>query len=296
MKGYFYLNGVIVPESEARISPSDRGFLLGDGLFETILAVNGAPLFLEAHLARLKKGLVALLFESASMGRLFKDINEGILSKLIEANALSDKEARIRITISRGIGRGGLAPSTETLSTTVISASPVDMKKIERKVRHGIAAITLRGTRPALPGVKSLNFMPNILGASQAKKAGAEEGFFLAADNKTVLEGTSSNIFIFTDSRLLTAPSAAEIGGPGVLPGVVRQVVLKFANEAKIPAEEGWFTIGDLMAADEVFITNSISGIVPVTAVDAVSIGGGKIGEVTKKIQKKYEKKISAFF
>jgi len=296
MKGYFYLNGVIVPETEARISPADRGFLLGDGLFETILAIEGAPLFLEAHLARLKKGLTALFFETASTEGLFKDIRAGIINKVIEANALSKLTARLRITISRGIGRAGLAPSTETMPTTVISASPVDMKKIERKVRRGIAAITLRGIRPALPGVKSLNFMPNVLGASQAKKAGSEEGFFLAADNKTVLEGTSSNIFIFTGGRILTAPSAMEIAGPGVLPGVVRQVVPEFAKGTKIPAEESWFTIGDLMAADEVFITNSISGIVPVTAVDSAHIGGGKIGEVTRKIQKKYEKKISAFF
>jgi len=296
MKDYFYLNGEIVPESEARISPSDRGFLLGDGLFETILAIEGAPLFLEAHLARLKKGLAALFFETASTDELFKDIDKGIIGKLIKANALSKLTSRVRITISRGSRSRGLAPSTESLPNAIISASPVDMEKIERKVRHGIAAITLRGIRPALPGVKSINFMPNVLGAYRAKKAGAKEGFFLAADNKTVLEGTSSNIFIFTGGRLLTAPAAIEIGGPGVLPGVVRQIVLEFAKEAKIPAEESWFTMDEVKAAKEVFITNSISGIAPVTAMDSTAIGDGKIGKVTKEIQKKYEKKISAFF
>jgi len=288
VKNYFYINGVIAPEFEASISPADRGFLLGDGLFETILAIEGVPLFLEAHLTRLKKGLKALLFESSSMKGLFKDISEGIIPKLIEANMLSGQKARVRITISRGMGGGGLAPSKEARPTTVISADPVDINKIERKARQGICAITLIGIRPALPGVKSLNFMANILGASQAKKAGAKEGFFIAADNETVLEGTSSNVFIYTGDRLLTTPAATEPGGPGVLPGVIRQVVMEFAKEAKIPVEESWFAMEELKSADEVFITNSISGIVPVTAVDSASIGKGTIGPVTKKIQKDY--------
>ncbi len=296
MKNYFYINGNIVPDKDAYISPSDRGFLLGDGLFETILAVEGVPLFLESHLTRLKKGLTAILFEPSSTQRLFKDIKDGVITRLIKKNGLSKKQARIRITISRGTGSGGLAPSSDASPTVIISTSPVDIKKIERKVTLGIAAITIKGLRPALPGVKSLNFMPNILGAARAKNAGAEEGFFLAPDTRTVLEGTSSNIFIFTEGRLLSTPAATEIEGPGVLAGVVRQFVLEQAKKMKVLTKECWFTVADIMAAEEVFITNSISGVVPVIRVDSRGIGDGKIGEITKGFQKEYNKKISAFF
>lgn len=295
MRQYFYINGVILPEQEASLSPSDRGLLLGDGLFETIMASEGRPLFLEAHLKRLNKGLEALLFKTAPLEGLFKDIREGIIEKLIEANELSDVKAKVRITISRGTSSGGLAPLPAPSPTVIISATPVDMKKINLKVRLGIKAITIKDFRPALPGVKTLNFMPNILGAAMAKKAGAEEGFFLGEDNRTVLEGTSSNVFIVREGRLMTTPPAAKIGGPGVLPGVVRQIILELAKEAEIPAKEGWFTIDQLKTAEEVFITNSISGVVPVTSVNGTKIGEGKTGLITDLMQKRYEEKIRSY-
>jgi len=296
MKSYVYINGVIAPEEDARVSPSDRGFLLGDGLFETVMAVEGVPLFLDAHIKRLKKGLKALFFEPASMQGLFRDIEDGVIARLLEAKGLSGEKARVRITISRGIGSGGLAPLSATPPTIIISASPVDMEKISRRQDLGIRAIIIKGFRPALPGVKSLNFMPNIIGARMAVEKKAGEGFFLAEDNRTVLEGTSSNIFIVTKGGLLTTPAAIETGGPGVLPGVVRQVVLGLAVETEIPAEQSWFTTEDLQTAAEVFITNSISGVVPVTEIDSRPVAEGKPGRVTRLLQKEYEKKISSTF
>ncbi len=295
MRDYVYINGEILPEEEARISPADRGFLLGDGLFETILARKSRPLFLKEHLMRLRWGLKNLAFEAPPLASLFSDIKKGLISRLIKKNRLEDKDTRIRITISRGPGSGGLSPSPPCRPTVIISAAPVDHEKIGRKVTEGISAITLKGLRPALPAIKTLNFMANILGASVAKKAGAEEGFFTAPDNNTILEGTSSNVFIVTSTGLKTTPQALKIGEDGVLPGVVRKVVLELALEKKIPAQKTWFTTTDLMAAKEVFITNSISGVVPVIRVDSKAIGDGSVGSLTREMQKGYEKKISAF-
>ncbi|MFQ5480494.1 MAG: aminotransferase class IV [Thermodesulfobacteriota bacterium] len=295
MSEYVYINRAMVPEKIARVSPSDRGFLLGDGLFETILARSGNPVFLEAHLKRLQKGLHDLGFDSASLQKFFTDIKDGIIPKLIKKNGLSARDARVRITISRGPSSGGLAPSAGSPPTIIISAGPVDTKKIHDKVTMGIMAITIKGLRPALPGVKSLNFMPNILGARLAKKSGAEECFFLAEDNKTLLEGTSSNIFILRNKELQTTPAAKNIGGPGVLAGVVRETVLDTAAEVGLSARENWFTMEDLTRSEEVFITNSISGIVPVIMVDGRPAGKGEAGEITKKLQGIYKNKTSYF-
>ncbi|MFQ5427852.1 MAG: aminotransferase class IV [Thermodesulfobacteriota bacterium] len=294
-KKYIYINGRITSEDEARVSPSERGFLLGDGLFETIMAREGRPLFLEAHLKRLRSGLKALGFEADTLQVLFKDIEEEIISRLLNKNELAEKEARVRITISRGCAEGGLAPASDCKPTVIISAAPVDTKLIARKANLGIPAITIKGLRPAMPGVKSINFMPNIIGAGMAKKAGAGEAFFLAEDNKTLLEGTSSNIFILREGELLTPPAAREPGGPGALPGVVRQVVLEVAKERKIPAKEKWFTIDELLTAEEAFITNSISGVVPIVEVDSEPIAEGRPGKITRKMQEDYKKKTSCF-
>jgi len=296
MSSYVYIKVVIRTEEEARLSPADRGFLLGDGLFETILARKGRPLFLKEHMMRLRCGLKDLAFNEAALQGFFQEIEGNLISKLIKKNRLEDNDTRIRITISRGISRGGLAPSPACEPTVIISAAPVENKKIGRKVTEGISAITLKGLRPALPMIKTLNFMPNILGASRAKKTGAEEGFFTAPDDNTILEGTSSNIFIVTKDRLLTPPAASEIGDAGALPGVVRKVVLELALEKKILAQKTWFTTTELLTAKEVFITNSISGVVPVVSVDSEPIGDGSVGSLTREMQEGYEEKISAFF
>ncbi len=295
MSEYVYSNGVILPLTEACISPYDRGFLLGDGIFETIMACNGSLLFLNAHLSRLKKGLQDLDFRTASLQEFFEDINGDLISRLIKKNKLQETSARVRITISRGTFAGGLAPPADSKPTVIICAAPIDTKFIAEKNKKGISAITIGGIRPALPGVKSLNFMANIMGANMANKAGAGEGFFIAEDKKTVLEGTSSNIFILRAGVLQSTPAAAEPGGPGALAGVVRDIVLQMAAEAGLAAEEKWFTINDLLKAEEVFITNSISGIVPVIEVDSKPIADRKKGSITEKLQKNYEKKTSYF-
>lgn len=289
------MNGVIVPEEEARLSTFDRGFLLGDGLFETIMVREGVPLFLQAHLTRLRCGLNALGFEAAPLEGLFKDIAGDVISRLIEKNEVATKDARVRITISRGSAGSGLAPLPDSLPTVIISAAPVDTELIAGKVSLGISAITLRGIRPAMPMVKTINFMPNIIGAGMAKRAGTGEGFFLAEDNKTILEGTSSNIFIVRDGGLLTTPVAKELCGRGVLPGVVRQIILEIAGELMMRAEESWFTREELLTSEELFITNSIGGVVPVIKVDSKPIGSGTAGDITRRMQEGYKDKTSHF-
>jgi D-amino acid aminotransferase len=280
-------------EETARISPLDRGLTLGDGIFETVLAQNGSPVFLESHMARLRSGLTALGFEIKKLSALFDKIQGGAITRLIEKNGLAKTTARVRITITRGATKGGLSAVTGSAPTTLITAAPVDLEKIREKTENGIRAVTVKDIRPALPGVKTTNFMPNILAACRARESGAGEAFFLGADNRTVLEGTTSNVFIVKDRQLVTTPAAQKPQGPGALAGVVRQKIIDLAKKNNLAVREDWFTTDDLYHADEVFITNSISGLVPVIKADAATINNNKPGEITRLLQKKYREKIT---
>ncbi len=293
MKKYVYMNGNMMAEEAARINPLDRGLTLGDGIFETVLARDGSPVFLESHMARLRSGLRALGFEMKKLSAFFKDIGGGVITKLLTENGLAETTVRVRITITRGETAGGLSAITGGAPTTLITAAPVDLEKIRVKTEKGISAITVRDIRPALPGVKTTNFMPNILAACCAREAGAGEAFFLGPDNRTVLEGTTSNVFIVKDRQLVTTPAAQKPQGPGALAGVVRQNILDLAEKNNLTAIEDWFTTDDLCNADEVFITNSISGLVPVIKTDAAEISDKKPGEITRLLQKKYREKLS---
>ncbi len=292
MKKYVYIDGRICEEKEAALSPLDRGITLGDGIFETILLLKGRPVFLGLHLERLFSGLRALNFEVSRLGAFFDEVGKGLVTDLAKKNGLEDTLARLRITITRGTIQGGLSAVREAAPTRLITVAPIDIERIETKKRRGIKAITVDGLRPALPGVKTTNFMPNILAACRARDRGAQEAFFLGPDNKTVLEGTTSNLFIVKKDRLITTPAAEKPEGPGVLAGVVRQTILELTERQKIPAEENWFSTDDLYEADEAFITNSISGVVPVVKTDDCKIGDGRPGETTRTLQKKYEEKI----
>ncbi len=292
MKNHVYLNGRIVSEKETRLSPLDRGLTLGDGIFETVLARKGRPVFLDNHMGRLCAGLKALGFEKEKLENFFADIEGGIITELLGENKLDESTARVRITITRGLAEGGLSAIRDADPTTIITTAPVDMEKIREKREQGITAITIKGIRPALPGVKTTNFMPNIIAAVMARGRGAGEAFFLGTDNKTVLEGTTSNVFIVSGGRLFTPPAATRPAGPGALAGVVRQTILELAKESKINAMEDWFTVDELYHAGEAFITNSISGLVPVVKTDDCKIENGRPGKTTRTLQKKYEEKI----
>ncbi len=293
MKKYVYMKGNIIAEEAAPVSPLDRGLTLGDGIFETVLARNGSPVFLESHLARLRSGLTVLGFELRKLSAFFTDIQAGAITKLMEKNGLAETTARVRITITRGETAGGISAITDATPTTLITAAPVDLEKIRVKTENGISAVTVKDIRPALPGVKTTNFMPNILAACRARERGAGEAFFLGADNRTILEGTTSNIFIVKDGRLLTTPAAQKPQGPGALAGVVRQNIMDLAKKNNLATIEGWFTTYDLYNAEEVFITNSISGLVPVIKVDAAEINNKKPGEITRLLQGKYREKLT---
>lgn len=246
-----YLNGALIAPEDARIAPGDRGFTLGDGLFETLRVRGGSVLRLEAHLARLSHGaeilglaLPAIDFASA-------------LEAVRAANGLDD--AVLRLTVTRGEGPRGVLPPATPHPTVLITAAP--MAAPAPAARLMIATCTRRNEYSPLCGVKSLNYLDNILARQEAARAGADDAILLNTHER-VAETSIANLFAVIEGRLVTPPLA-----DGALPGVMRAAVLAHGGE------EQSLTADDLARADEIFLSSSL-GLRPVAALGTCTLAG----------------------
>lgn len=275
-----YLNGKLLPETDAKVSVFDHGFLYGDGIFETMRTYNGKIFQLDAHLTR--------LFASACAISLKIPYNKTRLSEALyltlKANNLANTS--LRLTISRGEGAAGLDPDNCPKPTVVIMPrkAPALTSEIYQKGVTVIIAKTRRMPPNALsPEIKSLNFLNNILAKIEAKTAKAFDAIMLNQDDY-LCESTVSNIF-FVKQGTLKTPSKQT----GLLSGITRKVVLKLAQQANIPCEEGLFQKEDVCNCDEVFLTNSGIELLPVIKIDYNVIGNGTPGKFTQYLHKLFK-------
>lgn len=281
-----YLNGRILAESKACVSILDRGLNYGDGLFETIKAVGGRPLFLSRHLKRLSAGAKVIGISAASLKPLMTDIQDGVIERLLRSNGLNTGPSYVRVTVTRGIDAGGHLPLARPEPTAIIRTKPLDEKELQRREQKGISAVLVRGGLPAFPGVKTLNYLPNVLGRREASRREADEGIF--TDNRGhVSEGTSSNLFI-VEKGILKTPPIESAGYSSILPGITRGCVIELAKVNGMKIRETLITAGRLADCDEAFLTNSIAGIVPLISIDGKALGDGRPGPATRTLQELY--------
>lgn len=274
-----YINGSIVPRSEAWVSPFDRGFLYGYGLFETMRSYGGRVFRLDRHLARLMRSAGKLGLASG----LDPVALEQAIYKTLEANKLSD--ARIRLTVSAGEGERELAPPTLGALTIMVVAErlvPPPSHVYEEGVRAAIVS-PRRNSQSPLSRIKSLNYLDSLIAHSEALALGADEAILLN-ERGFVCEGSTSNIFLVARGILLTPAEES-----GILPGITSEAVLELAHALGIEAVEGEIPSADLLRAEEVFLTNSIIEVEPITVVDGKPIGSGKPGEVTRRLMAAYK-------
>jgi len=282
MKEFIYINGALVLREEARISPLDRGILYGYGLFETMRSYGGHVFSLDRHLARLmhsagKIGLNAGLDPDA--------IGQAIY-KTLEANECPD--ARIRLTVLAGEGERGLTLPTPGALTIIIVAERLVLPP-PRAYKEGLCAVvasTRRNSRSLLAGIKSINYLDNLVAQSEAVTAGADQAILLN-ELGFVAECSTSNIFMVVGGQLLT-PSVES----GILPGVTREEVIELALNLGVAVVEEEISLAVLLRADEAFMTNSIIEVMPVTAVDGKPVGSGMVGEITEKLMRAYREMV----
>jgi branched-subunit amino acid aminotransferase/4-amino-4-deoxychorismate lyase len=254
--GCICVNGHFFDPAEATVSVLDAGFLLGDGLFESLRASEGVPYLLDRHIMRLFSA--AAEFEFTNMP-LRETITEQVYRTLHRA-ALAD--AYVRVTITRGSDAMGLAPPAGP-PTVVIAALPAPARAC---ADHGIEATLLeqRGERSAK--AKSTSWQQAVLARRRVDRRGADEGIYVS-ESGHVLEGVTSNIFAVVKNTLLT-PHISES-----LPGITRARLLELARDAGVATREAPLELDVLMDADEVFVTNAVQGLRSVCAIDGTAIG-----------------------
>jgi len=273
-----YLNGSLMPLSQARLSPLDYGFLYGYGLFETMRAYSGRIFRLERHLARLSRSAKLLGIDLESIPDL-----EKALYNTLQANNLS--HARIRLTLSGGEGEPlpDLVIRVPTVLIVARSYTPYP-RQVYKQGFKAIVSRIRRNTQSPASAMKSLNYLDNLLARQEAKLAGADEAILLN-EQGFLAEGSMSNIFLVSGNALLT-PSEDS----GILPGITRGVVLEeLAPSLGMKKIERKIALKELLQADEAFFTNSLIEIMPLTQVGGQNIGSGRAGAVTQRLIAAYK-------
>jgi len=276
-----YLDGRFVRKDEARLSPFNRGFSFGDGVFETLRVYSGRVFRLDAHLKRLYEGLRVLDIRFFSKAETVLTAVSG----LIEKNDLTD--ASLKITAFR-TGETGLVPDPNAAACFMVTSGLFDLERKNRFAKGIAAAIVSIRRNPDSPHVyiKSLNYLDNLLGRMEAGKSGCDEAIFLNHSG-FVTEGSISNIFMVKNKSLLTPPLKS-----GILNGITREVVFEIAADLGFSCRAEYFKPDRLMAADEAFMTNSLMEIMPLVRVGGQSIGPGKSGSITNALMKAYQEKV----
>ncbi len=273
-----YLNGEFVPESQAKISVFDHGFLYGDGVFEGIRAYNGRVFKLYEHLDRLYDCARVIDLKIPISKKEFAEI---ILETLRRNNL---RDAYIRPIVTRGIGDLGLDPRKCSNPNIIVITKPWG-KLYGDLYEKGLKAVTVTVRRNAIdslpPNLKSLNYLNNILAKIEANAKGGDEAIFLD-NNGYVSEGSGDNIFVVKNNEIITPPTLNN------LRGITRNVVIQIIEELNIPFKETNIGIFDLYSADEVFVTGTAAEIAPVTIIDGREIGDGKPGRITKILMEKF--------
>ncbi|MCF6255776.1 MAG: branched-chain-amino-acid transaminase [Gammaproteobacteria bacterium] len=255
-----WINGRLMPGSEATVSVFDHGLLYGDGVFEGIRFYQGRAFRLHAHLKRLMDSAAAICL---TIPYTQEELTQAVADIVA---AFAEPEGYLRLMVTRGVGPLGLNPDSCTQPTVILIADHLSM--ISEKQRQRGAKLVIASTRrlPAdgLDGrIKSLNYLNNILARMEANQAGADEAVLLNR-NGHVAEGSAANIFIVRDAQLFT-PHPVD----GALQGITRSVVMELAASEKIPATVCALTAYDLYTADECFLTGTGAELIPVREVDS---------------------------
>ena len=280
---HVWVDGELLPASARHLSAFDRGFQLGDGIFETLRATGGRPTESAEHLARLHRSARGLDIE------LPAGVDERIaagIAALLAADGLDgpDGDASIRITVSRGAyrTRGVLPPDEDVPATVVIQAwpvAPMPATHLERGL-HLVASKVRRDPQNPLATLKTTSRAEYVYARLEARRAGADDALFLTVDDH-LSEGTSANIFLVRSmggSELELATPSLECA---ILPGTTRSWLLDWGARVGLRPFEGALGRADIANAREAFLSSSVAGILPVTRFEGAPIGDGVPGPWT---------------
>ena len=245
-------------DQDISLSRDDRGFLLGDGVFETILIRNGVPVFLGAHLDRLEKGLRALQIPEPSLSDM-----KGVFCELVRRNSLVAENISGRLTVSRGSRGRGLAPIQarsgylDTIAPATVLVSVTPTAESNAKPLRLFNTARLRDARFLWAGFKSISgYAENQAARFEAEEAGFDEGLLVNLAGRIACAATANLFMIQEDGAVLTPPLSE-----GAMPGVTRQVIMSLARAEDISMTEAPITMAGLHSASAIFLSNSLIGV-----------------------------------
>ncbi len=288
MNTRIYVDGRITLPEKAVLPVLDHGFLFGDSVYEVFWWHRGTLIQADEHLARLEE----------SARRLYMDLQltrAELLAAIQEtcdaAGATLEDDAYVRLIVTRGSGPLGLGFADVPKRTLIIVVAPANRPE-EARFERGLQAACVarrRTSRKALdPGAKTGNYLNNVLALHEAKLAGADEAIMLNAKGD-VTEATTANVYAVRDGRVTTPPLEA-----GLLKGTTRTRILALCEREGLPAGEGTLRQEDLKAADEIFISSSVRGVLGIVSIDGTSVGTGAVGPVTRRVRALFEAEAAA--
>jgi len=261
-----FLNGQFVPEAQAVVPINDRGLMYGDGLFETIRAVNGRPFRLAQHLARMARGADFLNIKCPFAPTELQDF----AAQLIERNQMPD--AILRVMLTRGPGDRGYTPGAGSKPTVVMSLHAAPSLDMEHATRWSLITSSIRiPASDPLASFKTASKLAQVVARMEAMAKGADEALLLNT-NGEVAETASGNLFWVYNDKICTTPTDR-----GVLPGITRAVVLEICQTQRLPAGQRVIKPEGLRNTGGIFITQSTFGIVPVITFDGEPVASSPL-------------------
>jgi D-alanine transaminase len=270
------LNGEFVATEAARVSPLDRGFLFGDGVYEVLPCYQGKPLRADPHLARLAASLAALDMENPYRESCWHEFVAG----LIERNGGGDLGVYLEVTRGTEAGRDFL-PKTDTKPTVFGFAWPLAPPAPE-KLAHGIAGALLEDIRWLRCDVKSVSLLAAVVLRREALRRGADEAILIRDGH--LAEGSSSAVFVVKDGKIATPPASRER-----LPSITRQVAGDAIAALGLPLGEREVAADQLAAADEIWVASATREVLAVTQLDGEPVGEGKPGAIWKQVHDEFQ-------
>lgn len=270
-----WVDGKRLPSECAHISARDRGLTLADGVFETMKAHNGKVFRLEQHLTRIEGALRVLEIPVPA------DVREWVDAAIRAAHA---PEASIRLTVTRGVGPGGVTIPADPVPTVVVTVAlpPAFGSAIYETGLTARVASGRRNEHSMTAGLKTLSYTDSVAAMLEARRAGADEALFLDTDGHCS-EASASNFFAVIDGQLTTPPVAC-----AALPGITRAAVIELAAGMGLAVDDRPLDPARLKFATEAFLTSSLRGIAPLVRLDGIAIGTGKPGTVTRQVMTAY--------
>lgn len=271
-----YVNGEYLPETEAKVSIFDRGFLFADGVYEVTSVLGGKLIDFEGHARRLERSLGELEMTPP----ISRDDLLAVHRELVRLNDIDEGLIYLQITRGSPGDRDFAFPPEGTPGTVVLFTQAKKLTGPDTAAK-GWRVISIDDLRWGRRDIKTVQLLYPSMGKMAAKAAGVDDAWMV--EDGEITEGTSNNAYIVKDGRIITRHLGNEI-----LHGITRAAVLRFAAEAQMQVEERAFTLDEAKAADEAFITSASAFVMPVVEIDGTALGGGTPGPIATRLREIY--------